>query len=61
MVYGAGLENRCRATYRGFKSHPLRHYFIFYLFITKYGLIEVIVSKPLFASDSITPSELHDL
>ena len=25
MVEGDGLENRCRATYREFESHPLRH------------------------------------
>ena len=24
MVEGSGLENRRRATYRGFESHPLR-------------------------------------
>ncbi len=26
MVEGGGLEIHCRATYRGFESHPLRHY-----------------------------------
>ena len=25
LVEGAGLENQCAATYRGFESHPLRH------------------------------------
>ena len=27
MVEGDGLENRCRATYREFESHPLRQRF----------------------------------
>ena len=26
MVECTGLENRHRATYRGFESHPLRHF-----------------------------------
>ena len=26
VVEGTGLENRRRETYRGFESHPLRHY-----------------------------------
>jgi len=28
VVEGGGLENRCRATYRGFESHPLRQYIV---------------------------------